>query len=74
MGAENLDLTGFRFPDRPARNESLYLLSYPSPYPVSYSVSKGLFAWRDVNWSSGTEVMNERNSTSAPSYMPLRSI
>jgi len=35
---------------------------------------KGLFAWRDVNWSSGTEVKNERNCTSAPSYMPLRSL
>ena len=29
MGAENLTHTGIRFPDRPARSESLYQLSYP---------------------------------------------
>ena len=29
--AENLVRTGIRFPDRPARSESLYLLSYPNP-------------------------------------------
>jgi hypothetical protein len=28
-GAENLALTGTRSPSRPARNESLYRLSYP---------------------------------------------
>jgi hypothetical protein len=31
MGAENLAPTGIRFPDRPARGESLYRLSYPGP-------------------------------------------
>jgi hypothetical protein len=30
-GAENLVPTGIRFPDRPARSESLYLLRYPGP-------------------------------------------
>jgi hypothetical protein len=30
-GAENLAPTGIRSPDRPARSESLYQLSYPSP-------------------------------------------
>ena len=30
-GAENLSLTGIRSPDRPARSESLYLLSYRGP-------------------------------------------
>ena len=30
-GAENLSPTGIRSPDRPARSESLYRLSYPSP-------------------------------------------
>jgi len=29
-GAENLDSTGFRSPDRPARSQSLYRLSYPA--------------------------------------------
>ena len=30
-GAENLSPTGIRSPDRPARSESLYRLSYPGP-------------------------------------------
>jgi hypothetical protein len=30
-GAENLAPTGIRYPDRPARRESLYRLSYPGP-------------------------------------------
>ena len=34
-GAENLAPTGFRSPDRPARSESLYRLSYPGPC-ISY--------------------------------------
>ena len=29
-GAENLDLTGIRSPDRPVRSQSLYRLSYPA--------------------------------------------
>jgi hypothetical protein len=29
-GAENLAPTGIRFPDRPARSQSLYRLSYPA--------------------------------------------
>jgi len=29
-GAENLVPTGIRFPDRPARNKSLYRLSHPA--------------------------------------------
>jgi hypothetical protein len=28
--------TGIRFPDRPARSESLYLLSYPGPFKPMY--------------------------------------
>jgi hypothetical protein len=30
-GVENLTLTGIRFADRPARNESLHQLRYPGP-------------------------------------------
>ena len=30
-GAENLAFTGIRSPDRPARSESLYRVSYPGP-------------------------------------------
>jgi hypothetical protein len=35
IGAENLDPTGIRFPDLPARSESLYRLSYPDPFYIS---------------------------------------
>ena len=31
-GAENLAATGIRSPDLPARNETLYRLSYPGPF------------------------------------------
>ena len=33
-GAANLAPTGIRSPDRPARSESLYRLSYPGPRPL----------------------------------------
>jgi hypothetical protein len=33
-GAENLAPAGIGFPDRPARRQSLYLLSYPNPVPT----------------------------------------
>ena len=35
-GAENLAPTGIRSPDRPARSESLYRLSYPGDTAISY--------------------------------------
>ena len=31
-GAENIALTGIRAPDRPARSQSLYRLSYPAHF------------------------------------------
>ena len=34
-GVENLAPTGIRSPDRPARSQSLYRLSYPGPRFVS---------------------------------------
>ena len=38
-GAENLFPTGIRLPDRPARSESLYRLSYPGPpEPTQYPI------------------------------------
>jgi hypothetical protein len=36
MGTENLSPTGIRSPDRASRSESLYQLSYPGPYSVTY--------------------------------------
>ena len=34
VGAENLASTGIRFPDRPARCGSLYMLRYPGPHSM----------------------------------------
>jgi hypothetical protein len=39
MGAENLAPTGIRSPDRPARSESLYRLSYPGRLFVSVAIN-----------------------------------
>jgi hypothetical protein len=36
MGPENLAPTEFRSPDRPARTESLYRLSYPGTSHIKY--------------------------------------
>ena len=38
-GAENLDPTGIQSPDRPARSESLYRLSYPGRMAVVHVVN-----------------------------------
>jgi hypothetical protein len=38
MGSDNLALTGVLSPDRPARSESLYRLSYPGPFSKSSAV------------------------------------
>ena len=35
-GAENLAVTGIRSPDRPARSESLYRLSFRGPHHQGY--------------------------------------
>jgi hypothetical protein len=37
MGVENFASTGIRSPDRPARSESLYRLSYPGPHFIRTS-------------------------------------
>ena len=37
-GEENLPRTGIRSPDCPARNKSLYRLSYPSPPPFQENI------------------------------------
>jgi hypothetical protein len=39
-GAKNLDSTGIRFPDRPARSQSLYRLRYPDYNIVSRKKEK----------------------------------
>ena len=49
-GAEYLAPTGIRSPDRPARNESLYRLSYPGPLHIlipyeTYSHNKICFTY-----------------------------
>ena len=47
-GAENLDPTGIRSPDRPARSQSLYRLSYPGPRCVFYTLHKILIYSRQT--------------------------
>ena len=39
-GAENLASTGIRSPDRPARNQSLYRLSYPAHFCIEWTEKK----------------------------------
>ena len=46
-GAENLAPTGIRSPDRPARSESLYRLSYLGPYDT-YFIYLNTFFWEGV--------------------------
>ena len=48
MGAENLALTGIRSPDRPARSESLYRLSYPGRPRKFIRLIKYYYNWQDV--------------------------
>ena len=43
MDAENLATTGFRSPDRPARSESLYRLSYPGPRTTCFYIKYPYF-------------------------------
>jgi hypothetical protein len=43
-GAKNLALTGTRSPDRPARSESLYRLTYPGPHNYYYYPRYVLYA------------------------------
>ena len=45
-GAENLAPTGIRFPDRPARSESLYRLCYPGPLLLQVGLLRGASASR----------------------------
>jgi len=54
MNAENLAPTGIRFPDRPARSESLYLLSHPSLIiPIDKTLAK---CYRGRMWESNIQV------------------
>jgi len=39
-GAENLAPTGIQFPDRPARSESVYRLSYRGPQHIGGSIKR----------------------------------
>jgi len=44
-GAENLAFFGIRSPDRPARSESLYRLSYPVPLDDSEEAKVIFYLW-----------------------------
>jgi hypothetical protein len=48
-GAENLAPTGIRSPDRPARRESLYRLSYPGP--LSFPTGVNEIRFTHVPWN-----------------------
>jgi hypothetical protein len=49
-GAENLAPIGIRFPDRPARSESLYRLSYPGPFVQQ--PKEDIYFWRSTRAGS----------------------
>ena len=57
-GAENVAHTGIRSSDRPARSESLYRLSYPSPYSHSteWSVRMVDVNKRKAPWKHGIKL------------------
>ena len=68
-GAENLAPTGIRSPDRPARSESLYRLSYPGPIINLYCTKilklfsstpgvKGKFINIEISFAEGTLCLN----------------
>ena len=52
-GAEKIATTGNRSPDRPARSESLYRLSYPGPQTNGLRVTIALL---DEKWTCGNTV------------------
>jgi hypothetical protein len=65
----NLDITGIRYPDHPARSESLYLLSYPVsadffmiPQRKRYETLKPLLLKFQVFWVI-LDVSNEPNAS-----------
>jgi hypothetical protein len=49
--AKNLAPTGIRSPDRPARSQSLYRLSYPGPHLVSILIGNCLVLRRNLEHS-----------------------
>jgi hypothetical protein len=49
-GAKNLTRTGIRSPDRPARSESLYRLSYPGSWPSTWIRPCTPHSHSDVFW------------------------
>ena len=51
MGVENLALTGIRSPDRSARSESLYRLSYCGPHflPIQHGLISVLYRQEMLN-------------------------
>ena len=51
--AENLALTGIRYPDRPARSESLYRLSYRGPKKILLGTTN--VGWLDECVVAGTD-------------------
>jgi hypothetical protein len=55
-GAENLARTGIRSPDRPARSESLYRLSYRGPLEREYKSLKAKSQESNMSEKSGVKL------------------
>ena len=62
-GAENLAYTGIRSPDRPARSETLYRLSYLGRYQCTVQLIKCCPWWWTNDCSKHVEPFNEKIKT-----------
>ena len=69
-GAENLAPTGVRSPDRPARSESLYRLSYPGPY-VRHKSTKVIGANRQRHMSAVSPQLSSTNNLATAQWLRL---
>jgi hypothetical protein len=59
-GKENLAPTGILSPDRPARSESLYRLSYPGPIAGSTNTFLSSPEHPDIPWNSHNLIFEEK--------------
>ena len=60
MGEEKLAPTGIRSPDRPARNDSLYRLSYPGSLRKKYSTCKFTVKGRALHFGISVTLITSR--------------
>jgi hypothetical protein len=68
-GVENLAPTGIQSPDRPARSESLYRLSYPGPeYGINFILFLGLVWQMCVRNQEGEQCVRSENAPRSSCY------